>query len=493
LLQTSIPKIHLLWLIPFILINIFYVWSLSVQNQENYDQGLYYLQKIQWINQYKSFLGLANLHGRLGFYSIWFELAALMNINFLNLNEIYVLNSFIFLLTFTIVIKSLIQIINQKATVSNLFYICFFSFIPLQISNHTFGNIMNSLSPDYGAAMFCAFLVFSFIKFYEHNFSSSLKIYEISFISVSLITIKFSLLLSVLLLILILFKLYSSNNKKSIIIICCLFLGVMIVYFTHNIINSGFLVYPIYQIDIFSFSWKVPIERIVNAPSGWIISCEEEQGWIKSWARIPGWFYKDVNQKPLAEWSKVWFNNLHHDRRDFIRNLLYFFPILIILLAVYKFIKNKKEFLYLTFFFFLTIIYWFFTAPDLRFNYGFFFSFFAFFFIIVFLVIKHIIEANHKFEKLVVLILVVLVSFRIFNDSKSSVFFENKLYSFARPQRDFKFKVDSMTVKGQKIYFPLENGDRCGNALLPCTPYPHKGINLLGDKIEDGFYQKIIP
>jgi hypothetical protein len=45
------------------------------------DTGLYYLQTIKWINESALPLGLATLHGRFGYNSLWFSIAAGMNVS----------------------------------------------------------------------------------------------------------------------------------------------------------------------------------------------------------------------------------------------------------------------------------------------------------------------------------------------------------------------------------------------------------------------------
>jgi hypothetical protein len=45
----------------------------------SYDTGLYHLQVISWIEYYRRVFGLANLHARFGFNSIWLVDAALLD------------------------------------------------------------------------------------------------------------------------------------------------------------------------------------------------------------------------------------------------------------------------------------------------------------------------------------------------------------------------------------------------------------------------------
>ena len=64
----------------------------------HYDAGLYHIQAIKWTTEVPLPPGLANLHGRFGFNSSWFTIAASLETLFLSGNSIFIVSTLLYVL-----------------------------------------------------------------------------------------------------------------------------------------------------------------------------------------------------------------------------------------------------------------------------------------------------------------------------------------------------------------------------------------------------------
>jgi len=132
----------------------------------------------------------------------------------------------------------------------------------------------------------------------------------------------------------------------------------------------------------------------------------------------------------------------------------------------------------------LNILFWFMSAPDPRFAWG-------FFGILVSLSLAMIVRLFNINAKTV---LILLFAFMIMAISNQQEYWRYMLPSDYRKgltvypsQLPFKemqqLKLDSITLQ-----VPLTNDDRCYYAKLPCSPMTLQHVHLRTGSIEDGFY-----
>jgi hypothetical protein len=128
---------------------------------------------------------------------------------------------------------------------------------------------------------------------------------------------------------------------------------------TRNIIVSGYLVYPIYQIDLFDVDWKVP-----EAVAEW------QYNYIFSYARER---FNELYTFTLFSYN----NNIYSFKILFIHAIILDLFYLVILLSpiaiVFSIIKkrNINKNIYIIYFAtLLALYYWFISAPDFRFALG---------------------------------------------------------------------------------------------------------------------------
>ncbi|PKQ67023.1 LIC_10190 family membrane protein [Raineya orbicola] len=123
----------------------------------HYDEGLYYIQHVRWLQNYGFVNGLANLHTRFGFNSNWHNLSSLFEYSYFSKNYFHNdLNGFLFIIFIATSIKGLYAIFQKNARISH--YLSTFFVLPLiypEANFFTFGSsYVNTISPDWASYIF---------------------------------------------------------------------------------------------------------------------------------------------------------------------------------------------------------------------------------------------------------------------------------------------------------------------------------------------------
>jgi len=125
-----------------------------------YDTGLYHLQAMRWIVEYPVQFGLANIHYRLGYNSIWFVLEAIVDQHVLITNLPYFLLNTIVVFIYSIPAIKVIR--KPELETSDIFYLL--TFAPIL----AFGGIfLTSASPDLFVMLLCFTVFLLLVKEYE--------------------------------------------------------------------------------------------------------------------------------------------------------------------------------------------------------------------------------------------------------------------------------------------------------------------------------------
>lgn len=380
----------------------------------HFDTYLYHMSSIQWIEQYRAVPGLANVQERLGFNSSIFVLSAGFSFYSWFGQNLFIINS-LSLLIFSI---WLLGIAFKKKGIVGLFSLFFLYFFLNQYAIY-----ISSPNSDTLPNIFVGFLLIGIILNPE-----SLKNKYLLFLVLPLygITLKISMAPVVLLSC---YALYI-RNKNIVFFLKKMSLFTIVLVFPwliRNIILSGYLIYPMDGIDLFSFDWKVPKERVVFVKS-----------WIYSWAMDPTNDYHIVLNKSFSEWFSIWW------ARTIDLNRIFFISAALapIFGMVYAFFIRKKEkyLILLTILIaYITFLFWL-KAPDFRFSFG----------IIIFLALLPLL----LFEKLIIrfakiynplLICSIFISFYLIG-KKAYITFQNE--SFTENFSEYIYKpMDPSTIK----------------------------------------------
>lgn len=446
---------------------IFFVYAII--KPAHFDTYLYHMSSIQWIEQYRVVPGLANIQERLGFNSSIFVLSAGFSFYSWFGQNMFIINS-LCLLLFSI---WLLWIAFKKKGTIGLFSLFFLYFF---INENI--KYISSPTSDVLPNIFMGFMLISIVL----N-TKSLKDKYLLFIVLPLfaITLKISMAPVILLCF---YALYiKDKNILSFLKKINLFgLAFVFPWLVRNIILSGYLIYPMDGIDLFSFDWKVPKERVTYVKS-----------WIYSWAKDPTNDYNIVLNRSFAEWFPIWWQRtIDVNRVIFISAALA--PVFG---TVYAFFIRKKEkyvILLTILISYMTFLFWL-KAPDFRFSFG----------IIIFLALLPLL----LFEKLAVrfakfynplLIGCIFISFFLIGKGAYTTF-QNE--SFTEDFSEYIYKpMDPSTIKIKKrarfnkksyytpnnteyIFYGFHKDSPCYDQ-FPCAPR-FDDFKMRGEDLIDGF------
>lgn len=452
---------------------------------EIYDDNLYYLQTIHWIENYPAIPGLANLHGRLGFNSSWHLLSAVFSFSFLGCHYFNDLNGYLFILIAFTSIKSLFNIYKSGFNIFDGTQVCMTLFILYFLKDY-----FSAPTADLPATIFCWIVFNLFLKFIirfgENKDLNYSEIFIITLTSIFCLTIKVSIAPICLFILYLIFILFSRKLYKMIFCLMVVSFVVIAPFIIRNIIQTGYLVYPIAITGIDGLDWKVPLFRPNSISDNFYgtFSVKEEIGWIKSWAKLPNRYFKDVNNMAINEWLPQWYEAQNRDNLK----LIHLLGIAILFYVVFKSMFFKYWFLVITIY--IGVSFWFLSAPDFRFGYG-FIGYGAIFSVCVFLFVLYnkLRKINKYFLNRAVFIYVIYFwsSYSVKNINEiseiKSIFVKNCFV----PSRFYEVNnTNSFKIGKTNIYNPVER-DWCGYEPFPCTPYQNPLLIMRNDRIENGF------
>ena len=298
-----------------------------------YDFGLYHKTYMNWLNQENMPIGLANLHFRFGYSGSSYLIGSFFNFYPL-FEKGYVLTSSIF---FVFLIFLLIHEIDFKENnYSNIFNILIFYVILKYLLVESIGDV----SPDKISSCLLIFIFYNLIK--NNNFKIENNIL-FSFITLFiLITLGSSnwFIVSLLLLYFVLEFFFDLKNNIK-IVSSCIILGIFFALL--NFLKSGNIFYPIIFpiIDtFFTVTSNEALYHIKNFPKGYPEGME--------------WLIPTLKNTIIA------------NKFVFLYLLSIFFLLLLMLTKLRKTVLRNKILLKLTLIIIISIFFWFFNAPVIR-------------------------------------------------------------------------------------------------------------------------------
>jgi len=448
---------------------------LSIGGPTEYDTLLYHAQIVKWLKEYSIIPGLGNLHYRLAYNSSFHVLASFLDIGAFQDKSFHGLNGFFFLFLQANLLIRVWFLCLGDVLISNIFAALFILLEPFLIPDSFFGK-MNSLSTDFVTLVFVGYVTLYFIELLQKEYIPARGDIIIGLsITGFLSTIK---LVSAPLLILPIFVLVKylkveqlkgviKRNSRFLLIFSVIIFTLFAPWATRNVILSGYIVYPVYQVDIFNPDWKMPKTHVID-----------DSRWIQSWARVPNVHPDKVLDQGFSHWLKLWV----HKQSVIPLGVIFGFH-LVILSLFFSYYKNVFFMLlpiYVTIS--VNLLYWFLTAPDPRFGYGIIYTSSIFLVSIVIFRPLQAISENIATFHLVTPIVLMFMLLTVFEKSPN-----DRSYIFAKlvdmpvlPTKEFIAKA------GLKMRVPIQ-GDRVGNAELPSALYPLNNIVLRKDGLEDGF------
>lgn len=442
----------------------------------HFDTGLYHAQSIRWIEEYGVVPGLANLQARFGYNSAAFSLTALYSMKDVVGQSLHATAGFFALLSSFLVVD-IYRIFSEKK-------ICLSDFAKLGLVFYLsviFSEMMSPASDYYAQLLLFDILILWLVEDEYQKETQRQSWVPYGLLCVLLVyamTIKFSVAPLLLLVIKPAAMLIRKKEVKRIVV--CLISGFLtaLPFFIRNVIISGWLIYPSAVIDLFSVDWKIP--------KGQVQYDAMEIG-------VYGKGIRDVTQKdmPISEWCPNWFEGLKSLEKLFVLATAVMIVVYMVYLLVTICRKKKTDWNFALIFGVFTVgtVFWFFSAPLVRYGYAYVVVVPAVTFGYFFLQIFHGCKKKKLSDALWLCACVATVLFLL---TRVKGIAGDILRTYKEPyyirQTDYvDGEAATEVLGGITFYVPEENG-QIGYNKFPSSMFPQP-IELRGDSIEDGFRQ----
>ncbi len=449
----------------------------AAQPPINHDTGLYHYSSIRWINENSIPFGLANLHPRFGFNSVWFPLAAVLQWPFFDANGTHCFTiSALLIYFFGIAVATSFAAIRAKQTSIDKIFLLLSVLIVL---GNVFRRNISSPSPDLAILLLCIVVMYLALQTIQYSSDWTYKYFQVIVLSFFGIAIKFS---SLPLLFLPLSLILLDRRKKipffaeKVAGYSFLFSGIItLVWLARGIVHSGCLVFPAVQSCFQGFSWTVPAS--ITAGYGSL---------IKLTARFP----HIQPPKAVTDWS--WTGYWLREQLSSIDFVLSSGLLVAALITLFLARSRVKEMLWLIFSLIAAILFWFFTAPDMRFGAGYLWSLSL---LILSMAIHGLHKASVAMRKIVPIILLSVILILIVPLRNQLYFGLPPLRKAFRNIREFLFILPvpasetetRLSVDGIPVHLPVKGQD-CWFSELPCTPFLYENLRI--EKSPDGSFTK---
>ena len=434
------------------------------------DTESYHIQMVKWIQEYGSPPGLANLHERYGFNSSWFSVVAFFVPGGTTVNFFTVVNG---TLSLWLIVYLCEQAWNIKPALPGKHFIALSSLLVLLAGLFCWpmlrGNATNA-NYDFVTAVILLVLFIELLKEEDwRKFLPELIIWPAYIFTVRIINYPYLLLSLFGLLQLLRYKHYGSTLKYTLISLALIF-----PFLVRNVILSGYLFYPFYQVDFFPVDWKADE-----------VLAKEILHFIKYFNRVNAGFMPVDATATLGtpEWIPVWFKYL----------FAYDKPVLIAGLAgllVIPMLRTKWKQLSLAVKCFVTasllqLVSWFIIAPDPRFVYG---PLLVGIFLIPLIFVNNTpwLSSGNRIRSGIIFTATLMFGYAVTRMARSEEYV-NPLLPVRLPAPATQvIKIDHVQLRIPET-LPINWNPRCYATELPCLYQVQPGLKPRGDEISDGF------
>lgn len=441
----------------------------------HFDTSLYHAQSIRWIEEYGVVPGLANLQSRFGYNSASFALTALYSMKGIFGQSLHTTAGFFSLLS-SFFVLDLGRIFTEKkvrlsdfARIGLLFYL---SVIFIE---------MMSPASDYYAMLLLFDILILWLE--EDEYQTEKEICNptpyglLCILMVYAVTVKFSVAPLLLLVVKPAVMLIKKKDVRQIVTSLLSGLLVAVPFFIRNVVISGWLIYPSTIIDWFAPDWKIPKEQ-----------ADFDAAEIGVYGK--GMTDATLKDTPFSDWFPAWFEALKS-----LEKVFFLMTVAALVLgagyAVYVFMRKKKEgynFSFVFLVFSVSALFWFLSAPLIRYGYAYVVALPLVTFGFFFLRFMKKCDKPYKDKLFKVFALALLLFFA----TRVKGLCENIVRTYKQPyylvQADYEDgEAVTQEVDGVTFYVPTEM------ALIGYHKFPSSllvwPIELRGDSIEDGFRQ----
>jgi len=249
---------------------------------------------------------------------------------------------------------------------------------------------------------------------------------------------------------------------------------ILIPWMVRSVILSGYLVFPVSQIDLFHVDWKMASDQLDSTRQA-----------IIDFAR----FRRNISQSSLGmgvgQWAPIWF-----ERQTLNRQIIYILALFSPFLMLINLYKNpslySRKYLFIFFACALGVVFWFFTAPDIRFGYGFLIG------VCAISLSPFLIDILFKLDKHLKLTPILVFSLLlVFHLNTLVLSFEPSTLDqrWLLPADYFPSKASACDIDNGSMYCQSKNS-QCNYNAFPCIPKPRPNVEMRGSTYQDGFRTK---
>jgi hypothetical protein len=449
------------WLPGLLLLILIFALDKSTGQPTNPDTLGYHAQAIRWVESYPAVPGLGNLHHRLAFNSSWLLLNGLFSFVYVFGQSLRAMAGLLFMLTGWYFASSFVEFFKTRAPVD------FLCGALLLISVYFTKSELSSPGTDLPAVLFAWVVLALFLQGLVRDGNQRWMFLGLAFIfSVFAVTIKLSVVALGLLAI---FVLFLAGRQRYFSLY--LLVGAAIAaapWLARNVVLSGYLLFPFPSIDIFDFDWKIPIGQVFGARDG-----------VLAFARIPHLPVSTVMELSTAEWIPVWFERATLVRKMLFLGAIFFSPALVLLGGL---LSRKLDWqilgVYVSLYF--GLLYWFFSAPDFRFGFGFVFAVLLVSMLIFWQVLPLVLTRGFA-------LVVLAFSFAYPSYLLVASLDVDSLCERAVVPLDYQEPPVDVCYIGEQELFCSRIYGLCGYQAFPCALKLRYGIEMRGDNWQEGF------
>jgi hypothetical protein len=261
----------------------------------DYDTALYHAQTIHWIESFRAVPGLANIHLRLAYNSAWLPLVAAFSFAFLGGPSLHLLNALMTAVALAYFAGGVQGLLKGEFKVSNLLK-AVLVLLPLYL----YASDLSAPNTDLPVIL----LIWVTTALTVEKLETSGPGFDVKSASLVLlvmlaVVLKLSALPLGLLPALVLAQGIQARAWRRLLMLSAAGLIILLPWMLRSIVQSGYLVFPFSQIDLFTFDWKYPPASVTEARQGIL--------WFN---RFPVQNWRDYMHLGTAQWVALWFENL---------------------------------------------------------------------------------------------------------------------------------------------------------------------------------------
>lgn len=436
----------------------------------HFDTSLYHAQSIRWIEEYGVVKGLASLQVRFGYNSSAFALTALYSFKDILGQSLHTTSGFFALLGIFHVSDVYRSFVEKKVRFSDFIRLGLLFYLGL-----IFREMTSPASDYYAQILIFSILIMWLDALDEEKENEKAGAYPFAMISILLVyaaTVKFSIALLVLLAVKPAVMMIKGKQVKQTLASLLGGILVLVPFFIRNYLISGWLIYPSTIIDIFNPDWKIP---------KWMAEYDAVE------IGVYGKGIKDISKQnmPLSEWLPPWFSEMSLIEKGWVCLTV----IAIIGGAVYfvwKLCRKKADKDRLLVWAVMTIgcLFWFFSAPLVRYGYGYLTCLPLLF---DGMLCFELTEKSGDKKSLYISYFLIFALFGVYRIKTMGYDIYTTIKEpYYIAQKDYTdWDATKYNLDGQTIYVPIENG-MIGYNQFPASIFVDD-IELRGTDFKDGF------